>query len=104
MVLGGIVYLWMQSDEHFDPVSLLFPTRLKIHVVTATPAFHAPIVAALLPSVIELELFDRTGRTGLTLYSWVSECSEATSKLSNKSASLPFRFDVIFKTLLAMSA
>lgn len=48
----------VQSDEYFGLVSLLFPTGLKVHVLTVTSAFRAPVIMTLFPSVTELQLFD----------------------------------------------
>lgn len=49
------VTLWLQSDDHSDLVSMLFPSRFKMHVLIGTRGSPAAVLITPFPSVLEME-------------------------------------------------
>lgn len=46
--------LW--SDEHFALMLVLLPREFKVYILTATFAFHAPVIATPFPPISNLDL------------------------------------------------
>lgn len=73
----------LRSDKHFEEVALCFPTRLKVHTLTAASAFPVPLGLTLPLFILKLEQLGTAesrickGRQVSLLHFWLSEHSVA---------------------------